>query len=190
MRAKFDYVKQFLRRFTKPDKTEEAWPSLVLLLKEYRPLSDEQLLQLADKCYGMRSPEGRISPEIVSNTKVGRVLRVQFFFLHIPEENARYEVEGRETSEIRQRPWDEHTAWRSVDFPKQKGSNPAKRPEEYMLIFVLITQLWDENCLALYVPEHGITVPNLGGWKESLIWAGKNGSNLDFLKTTSSPAKS
>jgi hypothetical protein len=182
--------KKVLQRFTKSGETEEAWPSFVLLLKEYRPLSDEQLLQLADKCYGMSSPNGRISPEIVSNTKAGRVLRVQFFFIHVPEANGRYEVRGKEISEIRQRPWDEHTAWRSVDFPKQKSSNAAKRQEEYKLLYHLVTQLWDDNCLALYVPEHGITIPNLGGWKESLVWAGKNGSDLEFLRSPASEQKS
>lgn len=174
-----------LRRLNEPrGLASESWPSLVLLLKEFQPLSDERLLQLADKCYGMSSPNGRISPELVSNTSVGRVLRVQFFFIHIPEARQRYKISGKEESEVRQRTWDEHTAWRSVDFPKQKASNPAKRSEEYKLIFHLATQLWDEDCLALYVPEHGITIPNLGGWKESLIWAGKNGSNLEFLRTT------
>jgi len=159
---------------------------LVLLMKEYQPPSDDHLLQLADKCYGMNSPGGRISPEIVSNTSAGRILRVQFFFIHVSEGRGQYEVPGKETSEVRQRPWDEHEAWRSVDFPKQKASNPAKRAEEYKLIFFLITELWDDNCLAVHVPEEGETIPNLGGWKESLMWAGKNGSNLNFLKGTTS----
>jgi len=105
----------------------------------------------------MSSPNGRISPEIISNTSAGRVLRVQFFFIHVSEAHDCYKIDGKEISEIRYRTWDEHTAWRSVDFPKQKASNPAKRSEEYKLVFFLITQLWDDNCLALYVPEHGIT---------------------------------
>jgi hypothetical protein len=180
-------LKELVRRFSKSQQAEEAWPSFVLLLKEYRPLSDDRLLQLADKCYGMSGTNGRISPQIVSNTSAGRVLQVQFFFIHVSEGCGRYEVPGKETSEVRQRPWDAHTAWRSVDFPKQKASNPAKRSEEYKLVFFLVTQLWDENCLALYIPEYGTTIPNLGSWKESLIWAGKNGSNLDFLRTPTPP---
>jgi hypothetical protein len=47
--------KDLLHRFTKQE-AEEAWPFFVLLLKEYRPISDDQLLALADKCYGMSSP--------------------------------------------------------------------------------------------------------------------------------------
>jgi hypothetical protein len=176
-----------VRRFTKSQQSEESWPSLVLLLQEYRPLPDNRLLQLADKCYGMSGSNGRISPEIVSNTSAGRILRVQFFFIHVPEGRGRYEVPGKETSEVSQGPWDAHAAWRSVDFPKQKASNPAKRSEEYKLIFFLVTQLWDENCLALYIPEYSTTIPNLGSWKESLIWAGTNSSNLDFLRTPTSP---
>lgn len=175
---------KLIRRFTKTPQEEETWPSLVLLLKEPKPLADDELLQLADKTYGMPSPNGRISPELAGKTPDGngRVLRIQFFFISFMEANQRYEVAGREASEARQRPWDEHTAWRSVDFPKQKASNLEKRHEEYKTLFFLATQLWDENCLALYVPEEGLTIPNLGGWKESLVWAGKNGSQMQFLK--------
>lgn len=95
-------LKEFLRRFTKPQETE-TWPSLVLSWKEYRPLPDDKLLELADKCYGRNSPDGRISPEIISSANAGRVLRVQFFFIHVPDARVRYEVKGKETSKIRQR---------------------------------------------------------------------------------------
>ena len=86
------FFEGLVRRFTKSQQSEESWPSLVLLLQEYRPLSDDRLLQLADKCYGMSSPNGRISPQIVSNTSAGRILRVQFFSIHVPEGRGRYEV--------------------------------------------------------------------------------------------------
>src|ERR1700751_1346573 len=134
-------LKDLLRRFKKHE-PEEAWPSLVLLLKEYRPLPDAKLLELADKCYSMSGPNGRISPEIISNSEAGRVLRVQSFFIHVPEANKRYEIGGRESSEIRQRAWDGHTAWRSVDFPKQQSSNSLQRNEQYNVILFLLTHLW------------------------------------------------
>lgn len=67
---------------------EESWPSLVLLLREYQPISDAKLLEIADKCYGMTGSNGRISPELVAGTPAGRLLRVQFFLSTSPKSMA------------------------------------------------------------------------------------------------------
>jgi hypothetical protein len=45
----------------------------------------------------------------------------------------------------------------------------------------MANQLWNENCLGLYLPVQGVTVPNMGDLISSIRWAAKNGTPLPFL---------
>jgi hypothetical protein len=54
----------------------------------------------------------------------------------------------------------------------------------YKLLFLMANQLWDENCLGLYLPVQNITIPNMGDLIASIRWAGNNGTPLPFLHET------
>jgi hypothetical protein len=54
-------------------------------------------------------------------------------------------------------------------------------PSCYKLLFLMANQLWNENCLGLYLPVQGVTVPNMGDLISSIRWAAKNGTPLPFL---------
>jgi hypothetical protein len=73
----------------------------------------------------------------------------------------------------------------SVDFP---AGTTAKLREIrslgsfYKLLLIYVFLCWSPNCLAIYFPMEGITVPNLGDLAGSIKWARQNGTNLDFLE--------
>jgi hypothetical protein len=113
------------------------------------------------------------------------VLRAGKLIFAVHQAPQRYEVEGREQNNLLQRPWDEHTAWMSVDFP---AITTAKLREirslgsYYKMLLIYVFLCWSPNCLAVYFPMEGVTVPNLGDLAESIKWARQSGINLEFLE--------
>jgi hypothetical protein len=178
----------FLRRLvgkTNKIEKEEDWPSIVLLLNKSVEPSERDVLDLATRAWGAAAKE---PPKIVGRPRSGSfVLQVDKFFFAFHGANQRYDIEGQETSEAQQRPWDQHIAWLSIDLPEGGRKSKEVWPAAYSLLLVFIRLLWNENCLAMYFPAEGATVPNLGDLVESLRWAGKNGTDLRFLQKQSSP---
>ncbi len=69
----------------------------------------------------------------------------------------------------------------AVDYAEGRNTPESEWPSCYKLLFLMVHQLWDENCLGFYLPAHQVTVPNMGDLIASIRWAGRNGTPLAFL---------
>jgi hypothetical protein len=161
-----------------PNKDEEPCPSLVLLLESPVELTREAALGLAEQAWG--GPEG--PPVIAGPPRKGRwLIRVSDVLFGLRTAQARYHRPGQEANEVRQGAWDRHRAWLAVDYPDGPKMPESEWPSCYKLLFLMANQLWNQNCLGIYLPVQGITVPNMGDLIASIRWAGNNGTPLPFL---------
>jgi hypothetical protein len=165
-----------------PSERAEDHPSAVILLRQAQILTQDEVQERGLKAWGAGGPV-----ELISTLNGGGsfVLRCGKFIFAIHQAAQRYEAAGREQSDVFQRPWDEHTAWMSVDFP-QSSSRRLREIDSlgscYKMLLVFVFLCWSPNCLAVYFPMEGITIPNLGDLAGSVKWVRQNGIRLDFLK--------
>jgi hypothetical protein len=98
--------------------------------------------------------------------------------------NARYDGEGERGDDILQRPWNDHKAWMSVDLPKLSNKalyEAGDLAKMYKALLVFVFLCWNNNCLGVYFPGEGVTVPNFGDLAGSINWGRQSGLNLNFL---------
>jgi hypothetical protein len=161
-----------------PKEEEEPRPSLVLLLEAPVELTRETALELAAQAWG--GPDSQ--PSIAGRPGKDRwLVRVSDVLFGLRSAHARYREPGSEANEVRQRAWDWHRAWLEVDYPEGPKIPESEWPSCYKLLFLMANQLWNENCLGLYLPVQDITIPNMGDLIASIRWAGNNGTPLPFL---------
>jgi hypothetical protein len=148
-----------------PNEEGDTYPSLVLLLESPVELTRQAALDLAAQAWG----------EADSRASIDLARRRGRWFIR---------VSGHEPNQVRQRVWDRHRAWLAVEYPDAPKMPESEWPSCYKLLFLMANQLWNENCLGLYLPVQGVTVPNMGDLISSIRWAAKNGTPLPFLHET------
>src|SRR5262245_13583477 len=160
---------------------EGDFPSVVLLLREPLLPSAEQALEMARSAWSAAGPvelAGSVSPHC-------HAVRASELFFAINAAPQRYEAGPTIASQVYQLCWDHHTAWLSVDLPVARVAElrANKQLEKaYSTLLFFVYKHWSSNCLALYFPAEGVTVPNLGDLAGSIRWCRQNGTNLDFLR--------
>ncbi len=161
-----------------PNEEGEPCPSVVLLLESPMELTRERALELAAQAWGgTESP-----PSVAGRPRRGKwLVRVSDVLFGLRTGRSRYRSPGHEPNQARQRAWDRHNAWLAVDYPEGPRMPESEWPSCYKLLFLMANQLWDENCLGLYLPAQRITIPNMGDLIASIRWAGNNGTPLPFL---------
>jgi hypothetical protein len=159
-----------------PNEKEELCPSLVLLLESPVALTRERTLELAAQAWGETD-----SKPSVARRKGGWIVRVSDVLFGLRSARSRFHRPGAEANQARQRAWDRHRAWLAVDYPQGPKIPESEWPSCYKLLFLMANQMWDDNCLGLYLPVQDITVPNMGDLISSIRWAGNNGTPLPFL---------
>ncbi len=174
-------LRKLFRRREDTASEKDYWPSVVILLKEPRFPTAEEALRVGQASWGAHA-----QVELTGSTNNGRsyVLRTEKFFFSINYAQGPYGVEGKEHSQAQQRPWEEHAAWLSIDIPNRKTEElrEAKALSAcYKLLLVFAFKMWSSNCLGVYFPCEGVTIPNLGELAASVVWARGNGVNLKFL---------
>jgi hypothetical protein len=159
---------------------QKVWPSVVMLLKEPVFPNAEEVIKIANACWGQTTPVELAATEDSGSTYTLRRGNKAF---SIHQGRRPYDVEGQEPTEILQRPWDEHRAWLSIDMPLvAEGLRETKAwGESHKLLLIYAFKSWSPNCLAIYFPAEGVTVPNLGDLAESIRWGRQNGLKLAFL---------
>ncbi len=163
------------------DRAVEDHPSVVILLKEPHLRTTDESLQIVRRALGEKTDVELLG---VLNGGNSHVLRDGKFFFAFHQAAQKYEIPGRETTELMQSGWDSHAAWMSFDLPMQssaqlKGIDSLGAAYRVLLVFAFLC--WSPNCLAVYFPAEGVTVPNLGDLADSIQWARRNGQNLGFL---------
>jgi hypothetical protein len=160
-----------------PNEEEFPCPSLVLLLAMPVELTDEMVLELAAQAWG-----GADSAATLERAGRGRwLIRVADVPFLLRNSRKRYWQHRHETNQARERVWDRHKAWLAVDYPEGPRMPESAWPSFYKLLFLMANQMWDANCLGLYLPVQHVTVPNMGDLIGSIRWAGNNGTPLPFL---------
>lgn len=159
---------------------EEPCPSLVILLASPMQLTQELALDLAAQAWG--GSEGQ--PLIARPSGRGWSIRVSHVLFGLRSGRSRYRRQGHEGNQVRQRVWERHQGWLAVDYPEGPRIPESEWPSCYKLLFLMANQLWNENCLGLYLPAQGVTIPNQGDMISSIRWAANNGTPLPFLHET------
>jgi hypothetical protein len=130
---------------------------------------------------------GAVAPiELASTVREhSYLLRADPLLFALHAAHVRYEVDGLQLSQVQQQQWDEHTAWLSIDIPQQRALKQIDRTSwnaAYKALMFFVFKHWSPNCLALYFPAEGVTVPNMGDLVESVRRSRRNGIDLSFLK--------
>jgi hypothetical protein len=159
----------------------DYWPSVVVLLaKPIFPAKDE-ILARAQQAWGNAG-----QAKLMGTLRDGASHLVQcgpmFFSIHCTD--SRYGQSSERGDDVLQKPWHDHQAWMSVDLPNLRNeplyqSGDLGKMYKVLLIFVFLC--WTSNCLGVYFPGEGVTVPNLGDLAGSINWGRRNGLNLNFL---------
>jgi len=163
------------------DDRNDDWPSIVHLLRDPVLPDMDQALEMARGAWGAAGPVkllGQVGPHSFA-------LRVEPLNFSIHAFGSRYGGNVPELSAVQLQAWDQHTAWVAVDLPgrkieslKSEGSHAGA----YKSLMYFVFKHWSANCLALYFPAEGVTLPNQGDLIESIRWSRRNGINIDFLK--------
>jgi hypothetical protein len=176
-------IQRVLKRITHgPERyQEDDFPSTVLLLREPKFPEPDALLRAAQESWDANGPV----------TLLGTLRQKRSYIFHCGKiafsvhcEARPYGGDGREGLEVLQRPWDEHKAWLSIDFPYGKNrllNAEGELSNVYKMLLICAYKLWSDNTLALFFPGEGITVPNFGGLAESIQWGRQAGLDLRFL---------
>lgn len=174
-RKTFEFVRSVVSGST-PE--ERPFPSVVLLLESPRELTEEMALRYSEQAWG--GNDG--APSIAGSPHKGSwLIRVSDLLFALRSARGRYVFPRPEANAVRQRAWDQHKAWVVVEYPEGPKTPESEWPSCYKLLLLMVHQLWDDNCLGLYLPAEGVTVPNMGDLISSIRWAGKNGTPLAFL---------
>ena len=160
---------------------DEGWPSIVFLLREPHLPSSEEALQLARNAWGAAGPVELVGT-VGEHSFVFQASELTFA-LHAGA--VRYEIGGVSLAAAPQQCWDQHNAWLAVDLPGRRCEEhrqAGKLADAYGSLMFFVYKYWSPNCLALYFPDEGVTIPNLGDLIQSIRWSATNGVDLRFLK--------
>lgn len=159
----------------------DFFPSVVVLLAEPLLLNMEQVHARAQQAWGKAG-----NATIIGTLQNGASHVIQCgpltFSVHCV--NARYGGGTSGGSEILQRPWNDHKAWLAVDMPQQRNDElhrSGSLGEIYRLLLVFVFLSWSNQCLAVYFPAEGITIPNFGDLAGNIQWGRRAGLDLSFL---------
>jgi hypothetical protein len=171
------------------DSPPEDYPSVVILLREPQFRTPEESLNIVRRALGADTDVELIQALDNGNS---HVIRNGKFFFTFHQAGQRYDVPGHETTDLRQNAWNEHKAWAAFDLPTQSSAKLREiesLASAYKVLLVFAFLCWSPNCLAVYFPTEGVSVPSLGDLADSINWARRNGQNLDFLNTPKDASK-
>jgi hypothetical protein len=144
---------------------------MVLLLRESRFPTLDQLRSAAEKAFGTSFAGGEDSQHCVIQAVIFTLMKagphtLSFLNYTKPYGEGEFSQEfGRSMPKASQRKaWAEHTLWIAVDYVK--GSSDLEL--EYAVLAKLCTEMLDDNCVGLYVPQKQLFIPNGGFLREEL----------------------
>jgi hypothetical protein len=150
-----------LMQMGKPGRKPGPHPvSTVLLLREQRFPTLEQLRQAAARAFRQSFSDDKNSRHCVYQQVLFTLARVgphtlSFFFYTKPygEDNPQF----RKTLPLpsQRQAWAEHTSWIAVDYAKGDVDIDSK----YVVLAKLCAELYDANCVGLYLPKERAFVP-------------------------------
>lgn len=175
-------ILQNLRQKFSPNRyPSDYWPSVVVLMAAPAFPSGEEILSRAERAWGNAGPAKLIASP---HEGASRLIQCGPLSFSIHCANAKYGEQTGHGGNILQRPWDDHKAWMSVDLPLLRNEalyQSGELANMYKVLLVFVFLGWSNNCLGVYFPGEGVTVPNFGDLAASINWGRQNGLNLNFL---------
>jgi hypothetical protein len=169
---KFNLKKAFesmLRRGEAPDQDGENPVSMVMLLREPRFSTLDQLRSAAERAFGTSFSRDKESRHYVIQVVLFTIMKAGPHSLSFLNYKKTYGDDpdnfGRSLPKESQRQaWAEHTAWTAVDYVK----GGADLELEYAVLAKFCAEMLDVNCVGLYVPGMRTFIPNDGHLREYL----------------------
>ena len=114
----------------------------------------------------------------------GRILKVDTFHIAIVTAADAYcphrKAEATARQDVFEAAWNDQTAWLSIDYHRTKHDKPASRYVTYQFLLQFANNIWDDNCMGLYLPLEGVTIPRVGTLIDSLKWWVKHEKRSPF----------
>ena len=163
LKAAFETLRRSLES---PQKQETSTPpvSMVLLLRESRFLTLEQLRSAGERAFGAPFSGDRSSSHCVFQKVLFTLMKTgphTLSFLNYTKPYGDHpEKFAKAMSMASQRKaWSEHTAWTAVDYVKDDTNRDRV---EYAVLARLCTEMLDWNCVGVYLPRENRFIPNDG----------------------------
>jgi hypothetical protein len=149
-------------RFGKsPDLEGDLPVSMVLLLRESRFPTRDQLRSAAGRAFGTSFAGGQESQHCVVQETLFTLMKTgphTLSFLNYTKVYGDPNFGRSLPKASQQQAWAEHTAWIAVDYVK--GGVDVLL--EYGVLAKLCAEMLDANCVGLYMPREGVFIPNDG----------------------------
>jgi hypothetical protein len=162
----------------------DDWPSVVLLLKAAEFPEPEVILRLAQESWkGKGNTEVKLLGTLRKKASFVFTCGTLWFSIHC-QARPYGGGEGKEPTEVLQRPWDEHKAWMSIDLPHAKNVKLKQENalgDTYKMLLIYAFKVWSPNVLAVFFPAERTTIPNFGDLAKSIQWARRNGLDMTFI---------
>jgi hypothetical protein len=166
--VKFNLKRAFesILRWGEPaDKEGDLPVSMVLLLREARFPTLDQLRSAGERAFGTPFTDDKESPHFVGQVVLFTIMKagdhtLSFLKYTKPYGEGEFPQQfGRLLLKASQRQaWAEHTAWTAVDY--LKGGRDLEL--EYAVLAAVCAEMLDANCLGLYIPREQSFIPNDG----------------------------
>lgn len=152
-----------------PDKDSDVPVSMVLLLREPRFITPDQLRLAAERAFGVSFAGGKESEHFVLQEALFTLMKAGPHMLSFLNYTKPYDVGSQKFARSmpkasQRQAWAEHTAWTAVDYVSG-GVDPEL---EYGVLARLCAEMLDDNCVGLYVPREQSFIPNDGSLREGL----------------------
>ena len=173
MKLNFKAAFDALLSFGTP-KTESDPVSIVVLLREPQFLTADQLCAAAGRAFGvpftalrtgakdpeMTDPRHCLILAVLFTLLRAGVHTLSFLNMTRPYGEGDFAKNFGESLPLegQRKAWTEHKAFTAVDYVK----GGADVTLEYAVLAQLSTEMFDDNCLALYIPGQDVLVPNDG----------------------------
>jgi hypothetical protein len=162
LRAALDTLRRSLAS-PNQEKSENLPVSMVLLLRESRFLTLEQLRSAAERAFGVPFSGDLSAPHCVFQKVLFTLMKAGPHTLSFVNYRKPYGDQsdefGRAMPMASQRQaWAEHTAWTAVDYAKGEIDLEL----EYAVLAGLCAAMVDRNCVGVYVPRERMVIPNDG----------------------------
>jgi hypothetical protein len=158
-----------LRRGETPDKDGALPVSMVLLLREPRFLTLDQLRSAAERAFGTSFAGGKESQHCVIQAVLFTLMKAGPHTLSFLNYTKPYGDDSPQFGKAmpnanQQQAWAEHAAWTAVDYVK----GGVDLELEYAVLAKLCAEVSDANCTGLYVPRERMFIPNDGSLEVEL----------------------
>lgn len=143
-----------------PDKECNDPVSIVMLLREPKFLTLEELRFAGEKAFGKPFTDNKKSHYCVIQTTIFTLMQAGLhtlsFLNYKSAYGGSYSIGKKMPTSSQRQAWAEHTAWTAVDYV----NGGVNLELEYAVLAKLCAEMLDMNCAGLYIPGEKTFIPN------------------------------